>query len=531
MKRKKSRKKITIFLFAIIVLISNFYLIYNISLLNGIENIGRYLIISLLGLIDLFLLTELFNLIKEKKKKRFSYYVYTIIISIYFIINILGSFVINKVYFSINKVNRDYETYSTSIVVLANSSIDEIDSIKTFGMITDETSIAGYQISNEIIDKEKINSSKVKDYKDYPDLLTALYKKEIEAVFIDSGYISMFETMDDYKNISSDTKVIYTKEKKLKKENEVNKSIKEPFTVLLMGVDSTLDGLSSNASSNGDALILLTFNPNTLSATMLSIPRDSYVPIACFTNQKKNKITHAAWGGAECMINTISNFLDVDIDYYVKMNFKGVVSLVDALGGIEVDVPYSFCEQNSNRKWGQNTIYVEKGLQKLNGEQALALARNRHPNPAYCGSKWTNYTSDDFVRNQNQQKIIKGTIESFKNINSIDKVSNILNVVSNNLDTSFSTNQLLSFYNIFKDTFISKDNSINIEQLVLRGYGAMIYEESFGMELWSYVLHDESVNSVKKAMKVNLEVEEPSIIKEFDYLPTNPYVFKKPGEV
>lgn len=531
MRRKNDRKKIVIFLFTIIVLISNFYFIYNISLLNGIENIGRYLVISFFSLIDLLFLTELFNLIKEKKKKNITYFTFSIFIFIYLIINLTGSFIINKVYFSINKVNRDYETYSTSIIVLNNSNIENIDGVLSFGMISDQSSISGYQISNEIIDEKKIDRNLIKEYSSYPDLLVALYKKEVKAIFIDSNYVGMFETLDDYKSISTDTKVIYSKDKKIKKTNEVAKSISEPFTILLMGVDSTLDGLDSNASSNGDALVLLTFNPDTLTATMLSIPRDSYVPIACFTNQKKNKITHASWGGAECMMNTISNFLDVDIDYYIKMNFKGVVSLVNALGGITVDVPYNFCEQDSNRKWGSNTVYIEKGIQTLNGEQTLAFARNRHPNPSYCSFKWTNYTSDDFVRNQNQQKIIKGIIESLKNIDSIDKISNILNIVSNNLDTNFSTNQLLSFYNIFKDTFINKNNTINIEQLILRGYGAMIYEESFGMELWDYVLYDESVNSVKEAMKINLGLENPTVIKNFDYIPTNPYVYKKPGEV
>lgn len=529
MRSKKSRKKITVFLFAIIVLLSNFYLIYNISLLNGIENIGRYLIISLLSLIDLFVLTELFNIIKSKKRSCGSYYVFVVLTSIYLIINVVGSVAINKVYFSINKVNRDYEVYSSSIVTLTKNS-STIDDIKTFGMISDKTSIAGYQISNSIIEKEKINNSKIKSYNSYPDLLNALYKKEIEAIFIDTGYVSMFETMDEFKNINNETKIIYSKEQKVKKENEVKKDILEPFTVLVMGVDSTANGISSNAS-NGDTLILLTFNPNTLSTTMLSIPRDSYVPISCFTNQKKNKITHAAWGGAECMINTISNFLDVEIDYYVKINFKGVVSLVDALGGITVDVPYNFCEQNSNRKWAENTVYVEKGIQNLNGEQALALARNRHPNRAYCSAKWLNYTSDDFVRNQNQQKIIKAVIEKLKGINSVNKINNVLNAISNNLDTSFTTDQILSFYNIFKDTFVNRDNSVNIEQLILKGYGAMIYEESFGMELWSYVLYDKSVADVKTAMKVNLEKEKPNEIKTFDYSPTNPYVFKKPGEI
>ena len=109
-----------------------------------------------------------------------------------------------------------------------------------------------------------------------------------------------------------------------------NKSVTEPFTVLLLGVDSEYDGLSNNAAFNGDSIMLLTFNPKTLSATIFSIPRDTYVPIAC-NNNKSNKINSAAGYGTKCMIDTIQNLIDINIDYYVKINFKGVVDLVEAL--------------------------------------------------------------------------------------------------------------------------------------------------------------------------------------------------------
>ena len=176
--------------------------------------------------------------------------------------------------------------------------------------------------------------------------------------------------------------------------------------------------------------MLITFNPTTLNSTILSIPRDTYVPISCFSGKRKNKITHAAWYGEDCMINTIQDFTGITIDYYVKINFKGVVKLVDTLGGIEVDVPFSFCEQNSNREWGENTVYVEEGLQTLNGEQALALDRNRHPNPSMCSSKWTNYTSNDFIRGQNQQLVVKALLNKVKDIRSLDTVYELLDALS-----------------------------------------------------------------------------------------------------
>ena len=178
--------------------------------------------------------------------------------------------------------------------------------------------------------------------------------------------------------------------------------------------------------------MLITFNPTTMNATILSIPRDTYVPIGCLKGYPQSKITHSGWNGESCVIKTINNWMDINVDYYVKVNFTALVSLVDSIGGIEVDVPYSFCEQDSNREWGENTVYVKKGLQTLDGEQALALSRNRHPNPGRCSAEWTNYYSDDIIRGQNQQLVINALINKIvKNI-SLDNIYSIIEAIDTN---------------------------------------------------------------------------------------------------
>ena len=288
-----------------------------------------------------------------------------------------------------------------------------------------------------------------------------------------------------------------------------------------MGVDSEEENLK-NSTFNGDALMLLTFNPNTLTTTILSIPRDSYVPIACFENNTKNKITHAAMYGEDCMIETIENFTEIEIDYYVKINFKGVVSIIDALDGIEVNVPYSFCEQDSNRKWGKNTIYVEEGLQTLNGEQALALSRNRKNNTSKCSSKWTSGYRSDFVRGENQQLVLRATINKLKGIDSLSTISDLLEKVSDSMETNLSTNQILSLYNIGKDVLVKSSDS-NLEDLIgfrrlhLSGYDARIYDNRTGLNLYNYVLYDGSIEDVNKAMKINLGIEKADHIKKFSF--------------
>ena len=357
---------------------------------------------------------------------------------------------------------------------------------------------------------------------------------EINYIFLPTNYTVMFGSMEGYEDIADETKVLLTQTKKVKNEKEENdstntKAITEPFTVLLMGVDSDAEGIA-NGSFNGDSLMVITFNPKTLSTTILSIPRDSYVPIACFSGQRKNKITHAAWKGETCMMDTIENFLDIKIDYYVKINFTGVVQLVDTLGGVEIDVPYNLCEQNSKRQWGSNTIYIEKGLQTLNGEQALAYARNRHPNPGKCSSKWTNYTSNDFIRGEHQQEVVTALLNKFKDVKDLDTVYKLLDTISNNMVTNMSTDQILSLYNVFKD-IASKSTGMNdmadvlgIQRLKLNGYDARIYDYGgTNLSLYNYVLYDDSVKAVSDAMKENLGLKKTKVVKSFSFDINTPY--------
>ena len=301
-----------------------------------------------------------------------------------------------------------------------------------------------------------------------------------------------------------------------------------------MGVDSENEEIKGS-SFNGDSLILITFNPKTLNTTMLSIPRDTYTSITCFAGQKKNKITHAAWYGETCMMNTISKMFDVDIDYYVKINFKGVVNIVDALGGVDVDVPYSLCEQNSSRQFGDQMIYIKKGFQTLNGEQALAFSRNRHTH-SECGYEYNQFESNDFIRGQNQQLVIQGMLNKLKNVNSIDTFYDMLNSISQSMETNMSTENILSFYNIAKDILIKNTSSntdlsslICFQRLYLSGYDQTIVDYDSNTDsgsrlaLYNFVPYQGSINDISRAMKINLGLLQDDPIKSFDFDINDPY--------
>ncbi len=511
---------IIMMLLFLIVTGASVYFIYAISLLNGIENTLRFIVSVVVVMIWLLTLR---SYIRSLKKRKISKYIPRIILSIIYVVIliVIGGFII-KTYSKVDNLTSSHDLYSTSIVTLKSNKVDSIKDMnnKKIGRITDETSVEGYTIPEEIIDKNNLKN-KIEDYDTYTDLLDALLNEKIDYVFLPTDYVAMFSSIETYAEIGNTTKIIYTQTKEVKAEKKAGSNLKEPFTVLLMGVDSEQEDVRT-ASYNGDSLMLITFNPKTLSSTILSIPRDTYVPIACMKNQRKNKITHAAWQGESCMINTIQNFTGITIDYYVKINFKGVVKLVDSLGGIEVDVPLGFCEQDSDRNFG-NLQCVEAGHQVLNGEQALAWARHR---------KSAGF--DDFVRGQNQQLVVKGILNQLKNVRSLDTVYELMDTLGNNMQTNMTTNEILSLYNIGKDVIIKAADTpmeelLSMQRLYISGSDAYIYDydprsgQGTRMNLYNFVPYEESLQAVIDAMKVNLGLKEPKITKEFSFDINEPY--------
>ena len=532
---KKSSKLINemMIVFLLVSIAASLFLIYGIYLYDGVETVIRYIVIGLITLNELRLIFKTRKIIKGKTKKKkppkkklfiFGLIIYSIIYGV------LGYFLLSF-YGKINGMNKTTVTYTSNLIVMKDNPANDIKDVKdmTIGLLKDKKSPDGYIIPQLIIKENNLqDDNEIKEYDDYTTMLVDLYAGEVDGIFITSNYKTMFNGITGYENIESETKVIAKKSKKMKKAAtskietaSAGKSITEPFTILLMGIDSTDEVLTKNAIANGDTLILITFNPKTLNATMLSIPRDSYVPISCWSGRPENKITHAAAYGNDCMINTIEDYFDTKIDYYAKINFKGLVKLVNAVGGVEVDVPKDLCTDDSSR---ETEVCIQEGHRVLNGEEALVFARNRKQ-----------LANGDFGRAQHQQEIIMALVNKMKEIKDVSTFMKILDTISNSLDTNLTTKQILSFYDIGKDIIkrsLSSDDAdlVNIQQLFLQGSGQMIYDERARMVLWDYVPNKSSRKDIISAMKVNLEKEDHDDIKEFHFSINEPYEKKIIGE-
>ncbi len=527
-KKKKRFKWPVLILFPLLIAyyIISCYFVNEIFYYNSSKSFMTYVVyaaIFLTALLIVIFTVRGFKCIKKNKTK--GYVWYFIFLIIFIAGELFVSININKISNSLSKITNKESGYSTSLVTLKSSSIKDIKGLddNKIGMINDSNNIEGYSIPMEIVKEEKINEENIARYDSFTEMLKDLYNNEIDAMFVSSSYVSMFVTEEGFENIAEETKVIYEKNKKaIKKQNTSDKTLSEPFTLLIMGVDSTSSSLKKSNSFNGDTLILITFNPNTMNATILSIPRDTRVPIVCTKYKSKNKINSTGAYGADCVMDTITNFTGIKIDYWVKVNFQGVISLVDALEGIDVDIPYAFCESDSKRRFGNNTIYLEKGPQTLNGEQALAFARNRHTWPRYCGKKYSNYTSNDFIRGQNQQQLIKATVNKLKDIRSLSDIYKILDIVGDNIDTNIDKDTMITGFDTFKNIIfnsknINSDDFIGTQRLYLSGSDNMIN----GIYYFEY--SSQSLKEIVDAMKINLEIKKPEMDKEFSFSINNPY--------
>ena len=205
---------------------------------------------------------------------------------------------------------------------------------------------------------------------------------------------------------------------------EANKITKEPFVIYLSGVD-TRGELTENARS--DVNILAVVNPVTKRVALINTPRDYYVDLA--GTDSKDKLTHAGLYGVETSMATLGNLYGINVDHYIRINFAGFISIVDALGGVDVYSDQAFTSVGSPGYYDPTT-FVE-GWNHLDGKAALAFARERHA-----------FASGDIQRGINQMKVIDAMLNKIKSPALLMGFSKIMDAASDCFVTDFSQEQI-----------------------------------------------------------------------------------------
>lgn len=252
-----------------------------------------------------------------------------------------------------------------------------------------------------------------------------------------------------------------------KRENDISIQKQDPFSVLMLGVDER-----ANDSGRSDTMIVLTVNPKEKSVKMLSIPRDTKTEIV--GNGTVEKINHAyARGGSEMSIATVEHFLDMPIDYYVKVNMEGFKDIINTLNGVTVvndmDLTYK-------------KYHFPKGEIELNGQEALIFSRIRYEDPR-----------GDFGRQIRQKQLIQAILDKGTNLSSLLKIDDILGKLGENIKTNFTLKEMLSIQKQYKS--LNK----NIEQIQFK-------DGNGGKEagVWYYYPDETELSDIKQTLKDHL---------------------------
>lgn len=487
-KRKKKKLSFTKIYTLFFTLITIIFIVF-LKIVNIVPT--AYFIIILLITFALFLLV----ILMLKKKRKIGYILSILIIIIYSVITYYLGITMNF-FSSLTSIHYTEKNYL--VIVLNNEKYNNIKDLNN-------QSIAYINKIDVTLDKalDKLNKKvqiKNIEYSDYNTLFTDLESEKIESIFIEEAYYNIKKEEESTENY----KIIDTIKIRSLTSNNLTKSVditKDPFTIYISGIDTYG---SIETVSRSDVNILMTINPITKQVLLTSIPRDYYVQLSGTTGYK-DKLTHAGNYGTDMSINTIEELLDIDINYYIRVNFSTLEKIIDALDGVDVYSRYSFVS------YIDNYMFYE-GYNHMNGKQALAFSRERKSLP-----------NGDIDRGKNQQAVIEAIIRKITSKDIIYKYTKILNSLRGTFQTNISDDDITKM--VKKE--LENIGGWTITSISLGGTSEYNYTYSYnGQKLYVLVPDQDSINETVDLIKSVINGNK--LEKSYDDNPSN---IKNPNKV
>lgn len=476
--KKKKRISILGIILGLLLIIMTISLIGLINTFNVIpDNYYRLVIIILISCNVILNLLLLFNF-KNKIMKVFHVisYIITIILLIGFSVGIVYLNKTKNLFDNFNVIKEEVTDYY--IVVLNDSMYQEVSDLY-------EKSLEYYnKTDKEVLDSIKLSLT-YSSTNNINELKDKLFNHEVESILISDIIKNKYEEEDN--TFNEKTRILKTISIKSEIEDITKRvSIKNtPYNLLISGIDTYGD---INKTSRNDVNIVATINPNTNQILLTSIPRDYYVKLHD-TEGYNDKLTHASYYGINMQVQTIEDIFDIDINYYVKVNFSTVVDLVDKIGGVEV-----YADQEINLG---TCPKIKVGMNKLDGKCALAFSRERHQ-----------YLDGDRHRGRNQQEVIKAIFNKLSSGTTI--LTSYLDIIDS-LDGKFATNMDMEEVTGFIKYELNDLKNYKIITTQVDGYGSMGPTYSYpNQDLWIMIPYEDTINSAKELMNkvMNNEVIE-----------------------
>lgn len=382
-----------------------------------------------------------------------------------------GLYYLNSTFTLLDNIkDKDYQLVNYYVLVLNNSELQKLDDLE-------DNSLGTYKSADETYEKalkqlEKKVSVETNSYDSYLSEADALMSGEVDSIFISAINKDMLDESVD--KFDESVRILDTISVKIESNVKVKDAdvTKESFNIYISGND--IYGNIASVSRS-DVNIIATVNPNTHKVLLTTVPRDFYVQLHG-TSGYRDKLTHAGVYGIDMSVSTMEDLLDLDINYYMRVNFTSLMKLVDAIGGVDVESDYSFRATSGER--------FVKGINHLNGKQALAFSRERKA-----------FSDGDRQRGKNQQKVIIAILnKTLSSTTLITKYTDILDSLGGSFQTNMPTSKIYNLVNMQLD----KMPTWTFESISVNGKGKNDFTYTYPNQKL-YVM-DPDMNTVNEAI-------------------------------
>ena len=393
------------------------------------------------------------------------------------------------------------EKQVTAVIVMKEDEATDLGDTKgyRFGILADRDTENTRQILSAM--EKSMGKVETTAYDTPAEMADALYDDEVQALILNEGYIPLLTEQENYRDFSDRTKIIYEyiTEHEITAIKPTGSITKQPFVVYCSGSDERDSDI--NAKTRSDVNILAVVNPKTRQILLINTPRDYYLPLAF--NGEMDKLTHAGLYGIQESMAVLDNLYGTKTSYYGRVNFWGLIDIVDALGGIDVYSDYSFTTSAGDvAGYGYRTYSYTEGWNHLDGLEALMFARERY-----------SFSDGDNQRGRNQMKVVQAIIEKAASPSVLANYQDLLKAMSDNCVTNISYDQITSLVQMMqKEGF-----SWNIQTMSAREGSGDTFQYCYsapGDPLYVMPPDYEYVNTIKSVVDQVMNGEEIVIPSE-----------------
>lgn len=474
---KSKFSKVLSILLSVVLVISSFYLLYQVIRLNVLPS--KFLFPLTIGVV---VLDAIFILLLIYFSKNVVSKIICIVLTLFICVaSCMGGYYISKTQNVLSNITNvaKHAKNTVSVVVKESSSIknkSQLNGVSVGSLRLNE------QGSKKVL-KELSNEGIVLNQTEYDSmtaLLEAFYNGEVDSIIINESSRSQILDMEAYSNFDSNTRVVYQTSYKVKNNDSatsVSDITSKPFNVLISGSD-TRGGFDENGRS--DVIMIATVNPKTHTILLTSVPRDFYVTTACDAGDgcmqgALDKITHTGIHGTNTTKRTVEQLLGIEINYTFKVGFDTVTKLVDTLGGVDVTVAPGYAVHNEY-------INVKEGVNHLYGEEALEYARERYA-----------YAEGDRQRTKNQQQVLMGIVKEATKPSVITNYAAIMDTMANTFSTTMSNAEITDLIKYQ----LNNNPTWKMEQYMVDGTGDTLMCAELGDAAYVMVPDQSTVKTAK----------------------------------